>query len=89
MNGVDFTGPAESERTRQRQLVLAALRVGPLSSVEGRERLGVLSPAARVMELRRAGHHITTVRGTRLDEQGRSHRCGIYVLTATEASDEQ
>lgn len=88
MNGVEFTGPGLSERARQRQLVLAALRVGPLSSVEGRERLGVLSPAARVMELRRAGHHITTVRGTRLDEHGRAHRCGIYVLTVVEIHDE-
>ncbi|WP_430417984.1 helix-turn-helix domain-containing protein [Methylibium petroleiphilum] len=81
MNGADFTGPTESERARQRQLVLAALRVGPLSSVEGRERLGVLSPAARVMELRRAGHHIVTIRGNRLDEHGRRHLCGVYVLT--------
>jgi Helix-turn-helix domain len=74
----DFT--TSEGRSRQRADVLARLRVEPLSSLQAREDMGVLHCAARVMELRRAGHRIDTVRSQAFDSRGRRHTVARYVL---------
>jgi hypothetical protein len=67
-------------KEKQRAVILNALRAGPLSTLEARERLGVLHCPGRVCELRKAGHTIRTTTGTRFDADGRPHRIGVYVL---------
>ena len=44
----------------QRQLLLAELRKGPMTTGEIRRRLGIGMPATRVFELRDDGHEIVT-----------------------------
>jgi len=64
----------------QRARITAALHAGPVSSVEMRERLDVLHPAGRVMELRKAGHPIDLIWANRPTACGRVHRVGVYIL---------
>lgn len=66
--------------SKQRIILLEALRHGPVSSIAAREDLGILHVAARVMELRRAGFEIETLWRADEDAQGRLHRVGTYVL---------
>ena len=68
-------------KEKQRAVVLDALRAGPLSTLEARERLGVLHAPGRVLELRKAGFKIETQSSIKFDAEGRPHRCGVYVLT--------
>jgi hypothetical protein len=63
-----------------RQRVLAALRLGTLSTFEARRYLDVPHPAGRVQELRTAGHDIATLRTTEASENGRPHVIAVYVL---------
>lgn len=65
----------------QRRRLLQALRRGPVTTLEARERLNVYHPAARVLELREAGHRIVTAWETAHDAWGRPHRVARYVLT--------
>ena len=51
-----------SETTAQRDRLLEALQDGPLSTVEIREELDILSPAPRIRELRQDGYPIATMR---------------------------
>lgn len=75
----DFT-PSEPAKARQQGSLLTALNHGPLSSVAAREDLGILHPAARVLELRRLGFPIITRKAVKLDAAGRRHTCAEYVL---------
>lgn len=72
--------PSESVKARQRTALLAALRDGPVSTVHAREVLGVMHPAGRVLELRRSGHAIVTLRRKVVDADGRAHASASYVL---------
>ena len=72
--------PSQEAQAHQRNLILDALRCAPLTTIAARTDLGIMSPAARVMELRRAGHNIETVRCTVWDSEGRAHRSAEYVL---------
>lgn len=67
-------------KARQCALVLDALQMGPLSTLEAREQFGVLHIGGRVLELRKAGHRIETRMETRFDAASRPHRCGVYHL---------
>jgi len=51
-----------------------------LTTLQAREELGVMSPAPRVLELRRMGHKIVTHRRYDRDITGRNHYQGEYVL---------
>jgi len=72
--------PRESTKTKQRSAVLAALRLGPLTTVQGRELLGVLHVGGRIMDLRRQGFRIETRSRVDLDAKSRPHRVACYVL---------
>lgn len=65
---------------RQRRRLLAALRSVPVSTLDARERLDVIHPAARVLELRERGHRIVTTWTHEPDAWGRPHRIARYVL---------
>jgi hypothetical protein len=72
--------PSPETKAKQQAMILAALRVGPLTTVRGREQLGVLHVGGRIMELRRQGHRIETQTRTELDFLRRPHRVASYVL---------
>lgn len=78
----DFT-PAAEVRARQRATLFAALLDHPVSTIFAREVLGMAHPAGRVLELRKAGHAITTQSRTVYDAQGRPHRSAVYLLEAS------
>lgn len=64
----------------QRQRILDALRHGPLTTLRARQALDVMHPAARVMELRIAGHQVITTWALEPTDCGRLHRVARYVL---------
>lgn len=67
---------------RQRLRVQRAIETGPLTTHEARAFLDVLSPAARVFELRQAGEQIETVWCWQVTGAGKLHRVAKYVHTA-------
>lgn len=69
-----------SKAAAQRARLLEALKLGPVSTFDAREALDIASPAPRVLELRRAGHDITTRREARIGPAGEPHRVGVYSL---------
>jgi hypothetical protein len=65
----------------QRARLLERLRLGPVDTITARRDLNIMMPAARVKELRAAGHPIMTQRLTLTDEQGRTHSgVALYYL---------
>lgn len=77
--------PSDTAKYRQRATLYTDLRKGPVSTIYARETLGIMSPAARIMELRRQGHAIVTRAGQVVDAAGVSHRSAVYVLVGGEA----
>lgn len=65
-----FFEPTDDDKASQRGLVLSELRQGPRSTHDLRA-LAVMSPAARVLDLRRQGLMIETLR---------VGRCAVYAL---------
>lgn len=62
--------PSDDGKAKQCLLVLSELRKGPRSTNDLRA-LGVMSPAARVLDARRSGFVIDTLR---------VERCAVYAL---------
>ena len=71
---------AGNSAASQRDRVRAALLIAPLTTLDLRERLDVMHPAMRVLELRDEGVAIDTVWVHQENAQGKSHRVGKYVL---------
>ena len=73
--------PSEASRASQRVKLLEHLKqYGEVTTVTCREEYGVMSPASRFMELRRAGYEIVTKRCVAYDASGRRHPCASYIL---------
>ena len=65
----------------QRARILAHLQAGrPLTTLQARRELDTLHPAARVLELRRAGWAISMAWVTEETDAGQQHRVGRYWL---------
>jgi len=68
----------------QRRKLLQALKDADssgLTTIECREGLDIMMPAARVHELRhRDGYNIQSIRGQAHNAQGNRHSCARYVL---------
>jgi hypothetical protein len=64
----------------QRARLLELLRVQPLDTIQIRERLGIMSPASRIYELRKMGYNILTSWKWQWDEQDRPHKIASYFL---------
>lgn len=65
----------------QRGRLLAALRQGPISTIDARRQLDVMMPAARVHELRhQAGHNIMMTWVRQPTDGGRLHRVALYSM---------
>jgi hypothetical protein len=70
---------AEAQRLR----LLTALRDGGITTPDARARLNIMSPAARIKELRERGHVIHTIRERLYDDYGRAHnRVARYLLAS-------
>ena len=52
--------PDNTTAENQREIILAALRTGPKTTIELRHQFGIMAPAPRIFELRRE-HQINTV----------------------------
>lgn len=66
----------------QRKRIHEYLRIRPLDTLTARKVLDVMHPAARVMELRKRGVKIQTVRIDRASDCGEIHCVACYVLEA-------
>ncbi|OGT07193.1 MAG: hypothetical protein A2X78_03850 [Gammaproteobacteria bacterium GWE2_37_16] len=65
----------------QRQRLLDWLRKEPITTLQARRLLNILSPAPRVHELRhKDGHNIVTNKIEDITSEGKPHRVGQYVL---------
>ncbi len=51
-----------------------------LTTFEARDKLGIMHPGGRILELRRQGYWITTHWSTDYDPLGQAHRVACYVL---------
>lgn len=64
----------------QRARLLNYLREFSCTTLQARDELNIMSPAARVKELREAGYNIVTNWVIDSDHEGREHKVGQYVL---------
>lgn len=72
-----------STASNDRKAILKHLdKYHSLTTLQAREELGVMSPAPRILELRRAGHRIITHRRYKRDITGRNHYQAEYVFMA-------
>lgn len=69
-----------TDARRQCDRLLAALARFPITTFEAMRHLDVYHVPARVLQLRKAGHSITTLRQTVQTEAGVPHRVGLYIL---------
>ncbi len=77
------TLPNHSTVIQRRKLISALAEAGSkgLTTIECREGLDIMMPAARVHELRhRDGYNIQLVRTLSVNAQGNEHVCGRYIL---------
>ena len=65
---------------RQADRLLAALRQFPITTFEAMRQLDVYHAPARVLQLRKAGYNIITLRQRVETEAGVAHNVGLYVL---------
>ena len=70
----------DNSAAAQRARVLDAVRSGPKSTIQLRRGWDVLSPAARIMELKRRGFEILTQWVHEATDCGKLHRVALYVL---------
>lgn len=69
----------DNSASAQRSRMLAALREGPVSTLDARKFHDILHPAARVQELRDRGHLIDTVWVEDITSEGFPHRVAQYL----------
>jgi hypothetical protein len=78
--------PNNTSASAQRVRLLKRLHLGPVDTITARHDLNLMMPAARIKELRNAGHNIKTQRITKTDQQGRKHNgVALYYLSQSEA----
>lgn len=72
--------PSDAIKARQQRLILQALGDGGITSLEAREKFGILHCAGRVLELRKRGFNVITRKVRQYDAEGRQHSVAMYVL---------
>jgi hypothetical protein len=75
-----------NESSAQCARLLAALKLGPLTTLAARRTLDVLHPAARIQTLRAHGHKILTIWTNDHTAEGYRHRVAKYVLVPGDAA---
>ena len=73
---------AVTDTNHQQQIILAHLLTASLTTQQARIELDVMHPAARVQELRAAGHNIITHRTTVGPGKAKHKKVACYVLLA-------
>jgi hypothetical protein len=76
------TQPHSNTLEAQRTRLLCALKEGTLTTIQARERLDIMHPAARVMEWRKRGVAIETHWITEPTACGKDHRVARYLLVS-------
>ncbi|HMV13093.1 MAG TPA: helix-turn-helix domain-containing protein [Nitrosomonas sp.] len=76
----------ENSTIIQRKRILDFLRTRPLDTLTARKELDIMHPAARVMELRKQGLDIKTIKIDRQSDCGEIHRVACYVLEVRAAA---
>jgi len=71
----------------QRQRILERLKFSAVTTLEAREKLDIMHPAARCMELRKRGHNIITSWTTEYSAGGTKHRIARYSLEGDGGND--
>lgn len=72
---------AGNDAAVQRDRILEVLQAGhALTTLEARRELDILMPAARIFELKGAGHHIDKIMVDANTEAGVRHRVAMYFL---------
>ena len=75
------------DKIKQQILVVELLKQGrPLTTLELRNDHGIMSPAARILELRRMGRAIRTLWTQARDARGKLRRNGAYILEDEEVT---
>ncbi len=69
-----------STEAQRHRLIERLLIVGMIDTITARRELDILCPAARVLELRKRGHRIDTVKIQRATDCGKLHRIALYIL---------
>lgn len=73
--------PVSQSLPVQRAHLLKWLRENrQITTLQARNDLGIMHPAARIQELRESGHHIETYWQLEADATGKQHKQGLYVL---------
>ena len=83
MKNNDFN--SQSSRAQRQRLLTALREAGSsgINTIQAREVLDIMAPAARVHELRHNdGHNVQNVGTTELTAEGNTHRVARYVLMA-------
>jgi hypothetical protein len=75
-----MTKPSISKEAQRERLLNALREHGEISTDDCRSVYHSMSPASRVMELRKQGHSIDTVFRHVEDSHGVVHRMGVYAL---------
>lgn len=70
----------ENTAIAQRKRIFDYLHTHPLDTLTARKELDVMHPAARVMELRKQGVGIKTIKIDRPSDCGKIHTVACYVL---------
>ena len=71
----------DNSAASQRTIILKHLQtIGPITTLQAR-RLGICHPAARLLELRKAGYSIETHETFDVAEDGSLHRVAKYLLS--------
>lgn len=73
--------PCENSAEAQRQRLIDHIRRhGSITTIEARRDLDILHPGGRVMELRKAGEPIETIRVNSVTAAGKVHNVAQYIL---------
>jgi len=79
------TLPGNSAEAQRQRLMSAIQERGSISTIEARKPdLDIMHPAARIMELRKAGVPIQTIMVSVPTEGGQLHSVGRYILASSE-----
>jgi len=75
---------ANGVAAQRSRLMDELLQRGSVTTLSARREIDVLHVAARIMELRQAGHRIDTVWTTDTTSEGHKHRVAKYVLVSAQ-----
>lgn len=76
----DYNDISRKEQQERIKAALIAAGGKGITTIQARDELNVMHPAARIQELRESGIRIETIWTTSINTQGKKHRNARYVL---------